>query len=70
MQELPLISIITLNYNQPELTYDFLESCRQIQYPHFEIIVCDMHSNEPPLGIKDRLPDTKLILSDKNTKIP
>ena len=39
--ELPLVSIITINYNQAEMTRQFLDSCRGLTYPNYEIIVVD-----------------------------
>jgi len=43
---LPLVSIITLNYNQAALTLQCLQSLQGISYPNIEIIVCDMNSTE------------------------
>ena len=37
----PLISLVTINYNQAEMTRLFLESARELTYPNFEIIVVD-----------------------------
>ncbi len=37
----PLVSIITINYNQAETTRQFLESARHLTYPNYEIIVVD-----------------------------
>lgn len=44
----PLVSIITLNYNQAGVTAEFLASCRKLTYPNYEILVCDMQSKEDP----------------------
>ncbi|MEO6915506.1 MAG: glycosyltransferase family 2 protein [Chitinophagaceae bacterium] len=44
----PLVSIITLHYNQLQATQEFLESSRFLTYPNYEIIVCDMHSDYNP----------------------
>ena len=38
---LPLVSIITINYNQAEITRQFLDSCQELTYPNYEIIVVD-----------------------------
>ena len=64
----PLISIITLNYNQSAVTLDFLESARNLRYRNFEILVCDMASHEDVAAIIDptRYPNTRLLLSPKN----
>ncbi|HRO17305.1 MAG TPA: hypothetical protein PLU07_03900, partial [Ferruginibacter sp.] len=44
----PLVSIITLNWNQTAVTCEFLESTKKLNYPHYEILVCDMNSDESP----------------------
>jgi GT2 family glycosyltransferase len=64
----PLISIITLNYNQPAVTCEFLESTRQLNYSNYEILVCDMASSMDPTGIINagNYPKTKVLRSNKN----
>lgn len=64
----PLVSIITLNYNQALTTVAFLESSRNLLYPHFEILVCDMASSINPATVFDvaSYPNTRLLLSGKN----
>ena len=64
----PLVSIITLNYNQANVTVEFLESCRNLTYPNYEILVCDMNSRENPSDIilRGHYPHTSLYLSDVN----
>jgi GT2 family glycosyltransferase len=66
--EAPLISIITLNYNQVDITCALLESTRQLTYPNYEILVCDMSSDVDPTNlIKDRnYPNTRVLRSKKN----
>lgn len=41
---LPLVSIITLNYNNSEATYRFLDSTLLLEYDNYEVIVVDMDS--------------------------
>lgn len=41
---LPLVSIITLNYNNSQATYRFLDSTLNLGYDNFEVIVVDMNS--------------------------
>ena len=64
----PLISIITLNYNQSVVTLDFLESARKLHYKNFEILVCDMASGENVTEIihPEKYPNTRLLLSKEN----
>ena len=66
--EAPLISIITLNYNQVDITCAFLESTRDLLYPNYEILVCDMASDNDPTSRIDELnfPNTRVLRSKKN----
>ena len=66
--EAPLISIITLNYNQVDITCAFLESTRDLLYPNYEILVCDMASDTDPTSRIDELnfPNTRVLRSKKN----
>ncbi len=42
----PLISLITVNYNTPEVTAAFLHSLSLLTYPNYEVIVVDNKSPE------------------------
>ncbi len=66
--EEPLVSIITLNYNQTKLTCEFLESTRALNYTRFEILVCDMASDVNPSHdiLTGNYPNTKLLISTEN----
>lgn len=64
----PLISIVTLNWNQVDITCEFLESTRSFTYKNYEILVCDMGSDVDPT---DRInagnyPNTRVLRSEKN----
>jgi len=64
----PLVSIITLNYNQTDITCEFLESTKMLSYPNYEILVVDNNSDISPkeqIDIGD-YPNTRLIASDTN----
>jgi GT2 family glycosyltransferase len=63
--EEPLVSIITLNYNQTKLTCQFLESTRSLNYTNYEILVCDMASDVNPSHdiFTGNYPNTKLLIS-------
>jgi GT2 family glycosyltransferase len=67
-KEEPLVSIITLNYNQARVTAEFLESSKHLLYRNFEILVCDMASGVNPSSVFDptAYPNTRLLLSEKN----
>jgi GT2 family glycosyltransferase len=63
----PLISIIALNYNQIEVTCEFLESTKKLLYPNYEIILIDNASRENPSSIiHEKYPHVRLIVSEKN----
>ncbi len=64
----PLVSIITLNYNQPVVTCEFLASTRKLNYSNYEILVCDMASEVDPTAMisAGNYPKTKVLLSKKN----
>ena len=63
----PLVSIITVNYNQSEITCSFIESLNKISYPNFEVIVVDNNSTEDdPNIIKQRYPNIIFIANPIN----
>jgi len=63
----PLVSIITINYNESAVTLELLESLRGLTYPAVEIIVVDNASpNDQPDRIKEAYPEVRLIKSSKN----
>lgn len=63
----PLISIITLNYNQIKVTCEFLDSTEKLTYRNFEIILVDNASKENPTElIRSKYPDVRLIVNDTN----
>ena len=63
-----MVSIITLNYNQAAVTREFLESTRTLEYPNYEILVCDMASTVNPNTVIDpsHYKNTRLLLSPDN----
>ncbi|GIV32789.1 MAG: glycosyl transferase [Chitinophagales bacterium] len=63
----PLVSIITVNYNQTKVTCDMLESVKKLTYPAVEVIVVDNGSQEnPEQKLKEVLPSTRVIRSEVN----
>ncbi|MGB3851670.1 MAG: glycosyltransferase family 2 protein [Tunicatimonas sp.] len=68
MNGTPLVSIISLNYNQPDVTCAFLESTKTLFYSRFEIIVVDNGSKiSSAKQIEQKsFPNTRVIVSDKN----
>ncbi len=65
--KLPLVSIVTVNYNQSGVTCEFLESLLKISYKNIEVFVVDNHSpHDNPDIIKEKYPWVKLIKTNKN----
>ncbi|QMW05850.1 glycosyltransferase family 2 protein [Spirosoma foliorum] len=63
-----LVSIITINYNQAEITRQFLESAKSLTYPNYEIIVVDNASIQPLTTYIDSTlyPHLRVIRSEEN----
>lgn len=65
--ESPLVSIVTINFDHPEVTCALLESLRHITYPNVEVIVVDNASpNDDPAIIPASFPEINFIQSNKN----
>jgi GT2 family glycosyltransferase len=63
----PLVSLVTVNYNQSAVTCEFLDSIKKITYPNIEIFVVDNASpNDNPEIIKERYPYIHYIQTEKN----
>ena len=61
------ISIITINYNQLEVTCEMLASIQSSTYSHYEIIVVDNASDEDPGSyLAEKFPQVRFIRSEKN----
>lgn len=67
MKDKPLVSIISVNYNQAEITCDMIASLRDLSYKNIEIIIVDNGSPaEDPGIIAERYPDVQLLRSKVN----
>jgi GT2 family glycosyltransferase len=62
----PLVSIITVSYNHPDVTVELLKSLQGITYPNIEIIVVDNASQESTDLITGTFPDIIFIQNTKN----
>ncbi len=63
----PLVSIITVNYNQPEVTCALIDSIRAQDYPNVETIVVDNGCKLAPFApFAANYPEVKLITSKQN----
>ena len=66
-RNLPLVSIITVNYNQSGITLEFLASMKACTYPNYEIFVVDNASpKDNPDIIKEKYPAIHLIKTAVN----
>jgi GT2 family glycosyltransferase len=67
-ENLPLVSIITLNWNSTQITCDFLLSINRVStYKNIEVIVVDNGSNEDSTSaFKDIYPAVNVICNHKN----
>ncbi len=64
---LPLVSVVSVNYNQSAVTLDFLKSLQQISYTNIEIFIVDNASpSDNPDIIKENYPNVNLLKTEKN----
>src|ERR1051325_3079625 len=63
----PLVSIVTVNYNQTAVSRDLLLSLRKISYPNVEIIVIDNGSADDSISVLGKeFPEIQLIKTNQN----
>lgn len=63
----PLVSVISVNYNQARVTCEMIASMQKVTYPNVEVIVVDNASpTDDPGIIEESYPDVKLIRSAVN----
>jgi len=66
-KSLPLVSIVTVNYNQSGVTCELLDSLLKISYPNIEVFVVDNDSpKDDPDSIKLKYPWIALLKTSKN----
>jgi GT2 family glycosyltransferase len=66
--EVPLVSVITVNWNATEITCEFLRSIVDNgTFPNMEVIVVDNGSKDDPTNaLRSVFPDVKIILTGEN----
>ena len=65
--EQPLVSIISVNFNQIQVTLELLQSLRSISFCNFEIILVDNGSiQDSKKLLAEKYPEVNYIFSDKN----
>lgn len=63
----PLVSVVTVNYRQPRLTCEMLESIRKFPYPRLEVIVVDNGAtDDQKANFEKAYPGAEVIVSQKN----
>lgn len=63
----PLVSIISINFNQPAVTAEMIESVRKVSYPNVELIIVDNASSKGNVDeLKTEYPEIILIKSKEN----
>jgi GT2 family glycosyltransferase len=62
----PLVSIITVNYNQATVTVELLKSLQNISYSNIEVIVVDNASTENSNSVLENFPKIQYIKSSTN----
>lgn len=64
----PLVSIVTLNYNQPAVTCALLASIQTLTYPCIEVLVADNNSTDDPSQTIAalRYPNVRVIVNPAN----
>jgi hypothetical protein len=63
----PVVSIITINYNQVHHTLALLGSLQQLTYPSVEVIVVDNCSKvDPTADVNFKFPQVKVLRSESN----
>ena len=67
MNQQPLVSIITINYNNLKVTLELLQSIKECIYKNLQVIVVDNGSDEDPKeSILRNYPQVKVVRSDVN----
>ncbi|AYL95163.1 glycosyltransferase family 2 protein [Mucilaginibacter celer] len=64
--QLPLVSVITVNYNTDEVTAALLASLRNVTYPNLEVIVVDNASKVNCDYLKTAFPEITFIQNEVN----
>ena len=63
----PLVSIVTINYNNTQVTLELLLSIKECTYKNLHVIVVDNGSEENPATIiSEKFPDVVVVRSDVN----
>ncbi|MDX2302978.1 MAG: glycosyltransferase family 2 protein [Microscillaceae bacterium] len=64
--KIPLVSIVSVNWNKPEITLDMVKSFKHVTYPNYELIIVDNGSTMGDIDPVKNYPHVKLIKTGKN----
>jgi len=65
--DLPLVSLITINFNSTPVTVALLQSLQKFPYPNLEVIVVDNASQQDPTAVlKEVMPTAIIMRSETN----
>lgn len=63
----PLVSIISVNWNNSYDTVEMLTSLQEISYPNYEVIIVDNNSTKDNISeLKIEFPEVRLVMSPRN----
>ncbi|MFZ5803163.1 MAG: glycosyltransferase family 2 protein [Candidatus Omnitrophota bacterium] len=63
----PKVVVVVLNWNMPADTIECIESCRQLHYDAYEIVLVDNHSEDDSVKqFRARFPDLTIIENPEN----
>ena len=65
-QSYPLVSIVTVNFNQPEVTEALLASLQKVSYPALEVLVVDNGCEKGCVHLKKEYPEVHFLESKQN----
>jgi len=65
IRDFPLVTIITVNYNQEQVTKDLLHSIQKLSYPNYEVIVVD-NGSKVSLSLNGQFSHHRMIRSEEN----
>ena len=65
MAKNPLVSIVSVNWNKPEITMDMVKSFQYVTYSNYELIIVDNGSTVGDIDPVKYYPNVKLIKTGK-----
>ncbi|KFD38704.1 glycosyltransferase family 2 protein [Schleiferia thermophila] len=67
MKSFPLVSVLSVNFNQTQMTLELIDSLKKVSYPNVEIVIVDNGSEkDSPDAIPKTFPEIKFVKTGKN----